>query len=139
MSKAQFRAIRERLGIRQCDLADALSVRLDTVKKWEKPNFSPPPEYAWQFINDMKERHDFVVNSAVDAAIEMRDQTGSNKIVLTYYRDQAQFDKHGRDEGSFFIANANTNHAAILLEENEFEVEFRYPDEGAISTPGSNY
>ena len=60
-------------------------------------------------------------------------------VVMTYFRDQDMYDEFGRDEGPYGVANANARAAAAELERLGLEVEFRYPTEGAMRTPGSRY
>lgn len=54
-------------------------------------------------------------------------------------RDQAQSDACGRDSGPYGVANANARAVACALEREGYAVEWRYPDGGAVRTPGSRY
>lgn len=60
-------------------------------------------------------------------------------VPLTYFRSQEEYDAFGRDAGPFGVANANSRAVADALMARGIEVEFRYPDEGAVRTPGSRY
>ena len=40
-SKADFKALRERVGLSQQDVADAANVTRTSVKRWERPGFNP--------------------------------------------------------------------------------------------------
>lgn len=62
-----------------------------------------------------------------------------DQVTLTYYRDQAMRDRHGRESGSYGQANANARAAAAELERMGANVAFAYPGDGAVRTPGSNY
>lgn len=139
MTKADFRAMREECGLTQQDAADALGVRVLTVKRWERPGFPEPPDDAWAYLNSMRDRMVEMAEFAADKAVELRDETGAGAIALTYFRDQSQYDEAGRDEGPVGFANAVARLTASYLEVEGFEVEFRYPDDGAVRTPGSRY
>ena len=140
MTKADFRAIRETIGLTQGDVAKALGVALRTVKRWEHPDWQEPPDDVWEWLLDMHDRHDALVDEAVDRALAIVGERGEPAaVVITYYRDQAQYDAHGRDPGPYGFANSVAREVALDLNGEGIETEFRYPDEGAISTPGSRY
>lgn len=139
MTKADFRAMREECGLTQQDAADALGVRVLTVKRWERPGFPEPPDDAWAYLNSMRDRMVEMAEFAADKAVELSDETGAGAIALTYFRDQSQYDEAGRDGGPVGFANAVARLTASYLEVEGFYVEFRYPDDGAVRTPGSRY
>lgn len=138
-SKATFRAMRERLGLTQQDVADIAGVRVLAVKRWEKPGEAEPPEDVWAALEEMRGRMLHMAGFSVDKAVELRDETGAGSVALTYYRSQDQHDAVGREPGPYGYTNAVARLTADYLEAEGFEVEFRYPDEGAIVTPGSGY
>lgn len=141
--KADFKARRERLGLSQQDVADALGINIKTVKNWENPK---QPRYrisdaAWRYLDsalDAQAQQVAYARSVVESQIEA---LGGDPVVvpITYYRDQAAYDRFGRDSGPFGQANANARAIACELERMGIQVEFRYPDDGAIPTPGGNY
>lgn len=138
MTKADFRAIRETIGLTQGDVAKALGVALRTVKRWEHPDWQEPPEDAWEWLLDMHDLHDALVDEAVDRALAIVGERGEPAaVVTTYYREQSQYDAHGRDEGLYGFANSIAREVAHDLNGEGIETEFRYPDDDAISTPGS--
>ena len=139
MTKADFRAMREECGLTQQDVADALDVRALTVKRWERPGFPEPPDDAWAYLHSMRDRMVEMAEFAADKAVELRDETGAGAIALTYFRDQRQYDASGRDEGPVGFANAVARATASRLLGEGFDVEFAYPDDGAVPTPGSRY
>lgn len=139
MTKADFRAMRDECGLTQQDVADALGVRVLTVKRWERPGFPEPPDDAWGYLDGERDRMVRMAEFAVSKALELRDETGVNSIALTYFRDQAQYDTAGRDDGPVGFANALSRLTASYLDAEGFEVEFSYPDDGAVRTPGSRY
>lgn len=137
-TKANFMYMREASGITQSQAAEALGVSNDTLRKWEKPSGSEPPEDAWAYIEEAYETHIWAVDSAVEAFLDANDEYGTERASFTYYRNQTQYDRMGRDIGYFTRANANARAAAERILAMGFEVEFRYP-ENAIRTPGSRY
>ena len=52
-SVAEFRAKRELCGLSLYDVADELGVAMNTVKRWENPNYFPPSPAAWRYIDRM--------------------------------------------------------------------------------------
>lgn len=139
MTKADFRAMRERLGLTQQDVADAVGVRVLAVKRWERPGLPEPPEDAWEHLEVMDDLMEAMVEFSVGKARELTEAVGSAPVVLTYYRDQAQFDACGRDDGPYGFANAVAREVGAILADEGTEVEFAYPDVGAARTPGSRY
>ena len=140
MTKADFRAIRETIGLTQGDVAKALGVSLRTVKRWEHPDWQEPPEDAWAWLMDMHDRYDALVDEAVDRALAIAAKRGAPEVVsIAYYREQSQYDAHGREQGPYGFANSIAREVALDLAGEGIETEFRYPDDDAISTPGSGY
>lgn len=134
-TKADFKATRERIGYTQQWVARALDVGIKTVKRWEQPNQPEPPVDAWDWLLGEAERFDDMLWFAVDKAVDGDEDT----IVLTYFRTQEQYDQCGRDEGSYGFANALARAVGVDCRLNGLNVEYRYPDDGAIRTEGSRY
>ena len=139
MTPATFRAIRETIGLTQGDVAKALGVSLRTVKRWEHPDRQEPPEDAWEWLLGMLERHDAAVDAMVDEALALAREHGPEAVSITYYREQSQYDACGRDDGPYGFVNSIAREVALDLAVEGIETEFRYQDEGAVSTPGSRY
>lgn len=139
MTKADFRAIRETIGLAQGDVAKACGVSLRTVKRWEHPDWQEPPEDAWAWLLDMLERHDAAVDAMVDKAMALVRERGPEVVAITYYRDQSQYDARGRDDGPYGFVNSIAREVALGLNDEGIETEFRYPDDGAIQTSRSGY
>lgn len=127
------------IGLTQGDVAKALGVSLRTVKRWEHPDWQEPPEDAWEWLLGMLERHDATVDAMVDRALAAAVMGDLDVVAITYYREQSQYDAHGRDPGPYGFANSVAREVALDLNDEGIETEFRYPDDGAISTPGSRY
>lgn len=125
-NSADFRARRERCGLTQLDVADALGVRTMTVKRWEKPAEPDAPADAWAFLEAVETARRGVVKQAEETALRYGER---GAVQLTYYRTQEQFDAFGRDEGPVGVANANARAVADRLESMGFEIAWAYPDD----------
>lgn len=126
-TKADFRAARDMLGLRQQDVADACGVRLTTVKRWERPGDTEPPEDAVEWFEGLLEAQRKTVEQGVSAVVASVPLHGA--VQITYYRTQEQFDSVGRDEGPVGMANANARLIAARLDAMGYEVGFAYPDD----------
>lgn len=123
---AEFRAMREMLGLTRQDVADYAGVSLRSVKRWEDPaEENPPSEDAWELLYDTDDKRFETVRQALYAVR----QSGAKAVQLTYYRTQEQYDALGRDEGPYGVANANARAIAERLRDEGVEVEWAYPDE----------
>lgn len=131
MSKAQFRATRERCGISQQMMADHFGNKVLTVKRWEKPGEAEPPEDAQAYLRHMLDLHVQAVGAALDAVDEMEEELGKSlsHVDLLYYRSQAHYDRFGRDKGDFSVVNARTREIAALLETQGIEARFVFPED----------
>ena len=128
-SKATFRALREEVGLSQADFAQLMKVHLNSVKRWESLEFSQePPADAFAILNEAIAKREFIIDATLNN--DALDFDNAKTITLTYFRDQGEFDKFGRDEGNFKLANANTRALARELEiEGYTNIEFCYPQE----------
>lgn len=131
ISKAQFRATRERCGISQQMMADHFGNKVLTVKRWEKPGEAEPPEDAQTYLLHMLDLHVQAVEAALDAVDEMEEELGKlpSHVDLLYYRSQAHYDRFGRDKGDFSVVNARTREIAALLEAQGIEARFVFPED----------
>ena len=141
-SKADFKCLRERVGLSQQDVASALGVNIRSVKRWEDPSFpNHAPEDAWAVLDDAMDMQCQQVSYACAVVAQQVESFGMEPVTvpITYYKDQAMYDEYGRDPGPFGQANANARAIGYELERRGIDVEYRYPCEGAIKTPGSGY
>ena len=141
-TKADFKALRERVGLSQHDVADAIRVSIKTIKRWENPSVPyEAPADAWEYLENVLEVQSNQVSYALGVLAKQVEQLGGEPAVvpITYYRDQAMYDEYGRDTGKFGQANASARAVATALEQRGIKVTFNYPLHGAISTEGSRY
>lgn len=127
-SKAEFRALRESVGMSQADVAKKLGVTVRSVRRWETPapGYRGAPDDAWKLLDETVKKQDAVVAGALDIA----DALHGRSVQLTYYRDQKQFDLFGREPGEpYGQANANARMTADALRSQGVEVSFAYPDD----------
>lgn len=134
-TKADFKSLRESIGYTQLNVAQALIVDVRTVKRWEKPQQPEPPADAWEWLEAERDRFEKMLAFMVEKAVE----SGARRAVLTYYRTQEQYDYAGRDAGAVGFANALARAVGREVGREGVEVEYRYPDDGAIRTEGSRY
>ena len=130
-SKAQFNAIRKRVGLSQEDIANALGNAVRTVKRWESPNYQQPPADAWEYLENALKQHIEAVNKSVEMVKQIGEKVGSlpDHVDFLYYKTQRQYDLYGRDPGSYMIVNARTREIAVRLEQLGVEARFHYPEE----------
>lgn len=141
-TKADFKALRERVGLSQHDVADAIMVSIKTIKRWENPSVPyEAPADAWEYLENVLEVQSNQVSYTLGVLAKQVEQLGGEPAVvpITYYRDQEMYDRYGRDDGPFGWANNVARLTAYELERRGIGYEFRYPNEGAVSTPGSKY
>ena len=141
-SKADFKALRERVGLLQTDVAKTLGVNVRSVKRWEDPSFpNRAPEDAWAMLDEAMDMQKRQVSYACAVVAQQVESFGMEPVTvpITYYRDQAMYDEFGRDPGPFGQANANARAVAAALEQRGIKVTFNYPLHGAIRTDGSRY
>lgn len=121
-SVAEFRAKRELCGISLYDVADELGVAVNTVKRWENPNYFPPSPTAWRYIDREYDRHCDAVEDALQAAVES--SVKGQPIVVPWHRNgmrgvsDAQVGKH----------NAVSKAVAESLLTMGYDVTFRWSD-----------
>ena len=84
-SVAEFRAKRELCGLSLYDVAQELGVALNTVKRWENPNYFPPSPHAWRYIDRQYDEYCDRVENALQNAIDTR--VGGQPIVVLWHRN----------------------------------------------------
>lgn len=131
---AELRALRETVGASQADVAKALSVSTKAVKYWERGDYRIPQD-AWDVLDEWAYAMDEAVEACVSSALEAVGGIEGVTVTLSYYRDQAQYDRFGRDAGEFGRVNAIARETARELARRGIVANFAYPGEGtAVDT-----
>lgn len=84
-SVAEFRAKRELCGLSLYDVAEELGVALNTVKRWENPNYFPPSPAAWRYVDRQYDKHCDQVEEALKQALATAKD--GEPIVVTWTRN----------------------------------------------------
>lgn len=139
---ADFKALREACGLSQQNVADALGVHLQTIKRWEKPSFPyNVPDDAFDYLDGVAESQAEQVDCMLHAAAQQIEQFGKEHVLvpITYYRDQQMYDAYGRGKGPFGWSNAVARKLAYELGKRGVSCSFRYPSDCTVSTPDDDY
>lgn len=127
-TKAEFRAIREAVGMTQQAFADELGVKVLSVKRWESPDKpQQAPADAWFVLNDALRIQRQVVAYAIAKAEEMEREVGGKlTVTLPYWASQEDYDDFHvpADDGDWRMANANLRMVAFALHERGFTVRW---------------
>lgn len=103
--KADFRLMRELLGLPQEWVAKRVGVDARTVRNWESPRyFYPPKREAWDLVEGLWRRADAkaagLVEIASSAARVARERgVEPTPLMLAYWRDAAQWAKAHPEDG----------------------------------------
>ena len=129
MNAAEFRALRERVGASQQNVADAYGVRVRSVKRWEDPDavgYRPPDEAA-EWLAGLLEVQRQQVAFSLSKCEETEAVTGHkpDAVRLTYWRSAEEFEAAHPGEGwGWQVANATARAVAQELERHGYAVEF---------------
>ena len=124
-SVAEFRAKRELCRLSLYDVADELGVAVNTVKRWENPNYFPPSPAAWEFIDKEYDRHCDRVEAALQAAIDSR--VDGQPIIVRWHRNGMR----GVSDKQVGMSNAVSKAVAESLMTIGYDVTFRWSDPDA--------
>ncbi|TPF93240.1 hypothetical protein BW14_06070 [Bifidobacterium sp. UTBIF-68] len=120
-SKADFRLLRDMLGLPQAWVAQRVGVTPRTVRNWEDPKeFYPPSREAWDLVEgvwrEAASQAAALVDIASQAAAVARERgVEPAPLMLTYWRDASQWlDAHPGhpDPSAWRTANAATRLAS---------------------------
>lgn len=136
ISGAKLRARRELCGLTieelarecGCDPIDARSLE----EPWLGGEVSDAVAVAvGAHLDELQERMGDMLDYAMEVYEEFADVTKADPqaIVMPYYRDQAEFDEYGRDEGSFSFANAVTRACLAAFDDFGVPTKLYYPGE----------
>ncbi|OXN00054.1 helix-turn-helix domain-containing protein [Bifidobacterium vansinderenii] len=131
--KADFRALREKLGVTQPLLAKRMHRDVRTVKAWEDPRFHyGPPREAWDWLQDLEmDMWRSVARTVADAEERRREAREAGRadpvVSLPYFRHQMEYESVGAPLGWFRLANAVSARAGDELNAKGFSVDYEYP------------
>jgi len=123
-SVAEFRAKRELCGLSLYDVADELGVAVNTVKRWENPNYFPPSPAAWRFIDREYDKHCDAVEEALQKALAT---AGEGPVIVTWHRNGMR----GVTDAQVGMRNAVAKAVAESLMTLGREVKFMWSDPDA--------
>ena len=126
-TKAEFRAIRETVGMTQGMLADALGVEQRSVRRWESPtNDYVPPQDAWDVLDAALSAQRRGIATALGKVDEIAKERGTypKSVMLPYWSSQDAYDRdhYVDDGGDWRMANATNRLLAHALHERGIQV-----------------
>ena len=120
--KAEFRAMRETLGVTQQRLAEDLGVRALSVKRWESPRYpQQAPDEAWELLDILMAKQDSAVAAALAQVRGVASDMGEGpaEVVLPYWASQSDYMEHHylavEGDESWTEVNATSRRVAALL------------------------
>ena len=130
-SKAEFRAIRESLGLTQQRMADLLNVKVLSVKRWESPRYpQQAPADAWDLLDRLMHRQDLALVSAMSQLDDIAMRVGDYpaEVALPYWSSAEDYKEHHyADDGgadSWAEVNAANRRIAFALRERDIGVRW---------------
>ena len=127
---AEFRAIRETVGMTQGMLAEELGVNPRSVRRWESPDYDGyrPPQDAWDVLDealDTQRRGIAAALGRLDEIVKER-ESAPDSVQLPYWTSQSDYDRHHYidDGGDWRMANATNRMLASALHERGIEVDW---------------
>lgn len=126
-TKAEFRALRETVGMTQGALAGEMGVQIRSVKRWENPDApQEPPEEAWEVLDDAIEAQRRVVSYTLGKVDEIAEKRGDypKAVAMPYWACSADYKKFHTvpDGGDWRMANANLRLISFALHEKGIKV-----------------
>lgn len=109
-TKAEFRALREMVGVTQQSLADRLGVKILSVKRWELPNRpQQAPDRAWELL--------YSLLAVQTKQIEEATREPEEVVSLPYWMGSADFEEYAdEDEPAQTWTEANATQRAIAIQ-----------------------
>lgn len=128
-TKAEFRAIRETVGMTQGALARELGVEVRSVKRWESHTAPQvPPQDAWDVLDAALETQQRGIAAALGKVDELAKERGAcpKSVMLPYWTSQDAYDEdhYVDDGGDWRMANATNRMLAERLHERGIRVEW---------------
>lgn len=127
--KAEFRGLRETVGITQAHLAGMLGVATRSVKRWESPAYPgyTPPQDAWRALDDAVAAQRDAIETALDIVEERTEELGDpGEVTLIYWTSEEDYRTHHTppDDGTWHLANANNRAVYAALTALGYKVRF---------------
>lgn len=121
-----FQAARQRVGMGVADVAHALGINPNTVKRWESPASAAEPfEQAWEMLERELTRH----RTQVEAGLDAIERAGEDDVTLPYWPSEAAWHAaNPRSPISARMANATIMATAEAAEALGHTVRFALPD-----------
>ena len=136
LSGAKLRAKRELVGLTVEELANECGCDWHDVRSLEEPwrGVAVSDDVAVAVgvcLDELQERLSRALDYVLDVYEEFAGfaQEGPQVIVMPYYRDQAEYDEYGRDEGCFSFANAVTRACLAAFDDLGAPTRLYYPAE----------
>lgn len=128
-SKAEFRALREMVGLTHQAMADRLGVKVMSVKRWESPKYPQmAPLDAWRLLDGLSLAQE---QKVADAVAEASD---AGFAVVPYWSAAATYDDAAPGaEATWTEANATSRRIAAVLFARAAPVEWACDPEGTAS------
>lgn len=130
-TKADFRAVRESVGMTQQDVANEANVTLMTVKRWERPDGPEIPAEIVGFMAACRRTQDEDARRYVEMVRKGCSQ--GSRVSVPYYRTQEDLDAHQLADGQgtgnpVGYINTMSRKIALTLESLGYDVVFEYQD-----------
>ena len=127
---AEFRAIRDTVGMTQGMLAEELGVNPRSVRRWESSDCEAykPPQDAWDVLDDALDTQRRGIAAALDRLDEIAKERGTapDAVQLPYWPSQAAYDAghYVDDDGDWRMVNSTNRMLAYALHERGIRVEW---------------
>ncbi len=137
-TKANFKALRETVGMSQAHFAKVFGINPRSVRRWENPDevSCNPREEAWAILEEARKAQIKALDAAMEAIDRIEEERGTPKTVqLTYWSSAIAYAAAHPEEdpANWQMANANARLTAHMLEEMGYKVEFGFPGLNAVT------
>ncbi len=127
-TKANFRVLREMIGMSQEELAKMLNVTKITVIRWEnEASQYNAPIKAWEYIEEVFEEYVENVNTLFSEIENNENESENNVVKIYYFSSQEMCDRIFSNNFPYQQANAIQRELAKKLIESGYDVVFEYP------------
>lgn len=121
------------VGLTQADVAEDLGVAIQSVKRWEREDMTNynVPESALGYIQEQKTEFIKTVTRLYNSSFELIESgiVDIDELPLTYFRDQAMYDRAMKEPARYSQVNAIALAVATMLEVEGYHVAWAYPED----------